>query len=86
MLEDSCTKLWLIWYLHDSFTKKFFRMRKIVIFGSSSCTPDSAEYITAFELGRALALCAISVVTGGYSGTMEAVSSGASQVGGVKAS
>ena len=59
-------------------------MHRIVIFGSSGCVPDSVEYIQAVELGKALASSGIDVVTGGYSGTMEAVSLGASLVGKVK--
>lgn len=59
------------------------RMQKVVIFGSSSCAPDSVEYAVALRLGNALASAGIAVVSGGYSGTMEAVSQGASQIPGI---
>ncbi len=53
---------------------------KIVVFGSSTCLPDSAQYREAEELGRGLAESGFGVVTGGYGGTMEAVSKGAATV------
>jgi uncharacterized protein (TIGR00725 family) len=59
----------------------FFHMssrKAIVVFGSSTCETDSDAYRTAEELGTCLARSGYNVVTGGYSGTMEAVSKGAS--------
>ena len=53
--------------------------QKIVVFGSSTCKPDSDEYRTAEELGALLAGGGFDVTTGGYSGVMEAVSKGASK-------
>lgn len=50
---------------------------KIVIFGSSTCLPESTSYSEAEDLGHALAKSGFGVVTGGYGGTMEAVSKGA---------
>ena len=61
-----------------------FHMQNIVIFGSSSCEPGSVEYKVASDLGRGLASSGIGIVTGGYSGTMEAASMGASQSNGVR--
>ncbi|MFC2063680.1 LOG family protein [Chloroflexota bacterium] len=55
---------------------------KISVFGGSSPTPGSTAYIQAFSLGRNLALSGHTVLTGGYIGTMEAVSRGASEAGG----
>jgi uncharacterized protein (TIGR00730 family) len=54
----------------------------VTIFGGSRVEPDSAEYVAAERLGRALAERGFSVVTGGYHGTMEAVSRGARAGGG----
>src|SRR5579871_5602291 len=54
----------------------------ITVFGGSRVLPESDEYTAAQELGRALARRGLSVVTGGYNGTMEAVSRGAKEVGG----
>src|SRR5262249_47626693 len=54
----------------------------VTVFGGSRVEPDSAEYVAAERLGRALAERGFSVVTGGYHGTMEAVSRGAKAGGG----
>lgn len=55
---------------------------KISIFGGSSPRPGSVSYQDAFLLGRNLARSGHSVITGGYIGTMEAVSKGAFDSGG----
>jgi uncharacterized protein (TIGR00730 family) len=57
-------------------------MTSVTVFGGSRVEPDSDEYLSAQELGRALAERGFSVVTGGYNGVMEAVSRGAHQAGG----
>ena len=54
----------------------------ITIFGGSRVLPDSAEYTAARQLGEKLAEHGFEVVTGGYSGVMEAVSRGAKERGG----
>jgi uncharacterized protein (TIGR00730 family) len=54
----------------------------ITIFGGSRVEPETDEYLAAVELGRALARRGLTVVTGGYHGTMEAVSRGAREMGG----
>jgi uncharacterized protein (TIGR00730 family) len=54
----------------------------VTVFGGSRVEPDSDEYIQALELGRALAVRGLTVVTGGYNGVMEAVSRGAKEAGG----
>jgi uncharacterized protein (TIGR00730 family) len=56
--------------------------RLIAVFGSSAPQPNSWEYQLANDLGRRLAQANFAVVTGGYSGTMAAVSQGASEEGG----
>jgi len=57
--------------------------RRIVsVFGSSSPSPESADYQTAMALGRLLAQAGFIVMSGGYRGTMEAVSRGAREAGG----
>lgn len=54
----------------------------ITIFGGSQPQPGSPAYTEAFELGKLLALAGHTVLTGGYVGTMEAVSRGANEAGG----
>ncbi len=55
---------------------------KISVFGGSQPQPGSAPYEEAQRLGRLLAEKGHTVLTGGYIGTMEAVSRGASEAGG----
>ena len=54
----------------------------ITVFGSSSPLPGEAAYQEARHLGELLARAGHSVFTGGYMGTMEAVSRGAAEAGG----
>jgi uncharacterized protein (TIGR00725 family) len=54
----------------------------ISVFGSSRPRDGDAEYAEARVLGSALAKKGLAVCTGGYGGTMEAVSRGAKDVGG----
>ncbi len=52
-------------------------MRVISVFGGSHPRPGQPEYELAYELGRRLAEAGLTVATGGYIGTMSAVSQGA---------
>jgi uncharacterized protein (TIGR00725 family) len=54
----------------------------ISVFGGSQPKEGSAAYAEAQELGRQLAHNGHIVLTGGYMGTMEAVSRGAAEAGG----
>ncbi|MFW6042235.1 MAG: LOG family protein [Chloroflexota bacterium] len=54
----------------------------ISVFGSSKPQPGSAAYEQAREVGKRLADAGFAVATGGYSGTMAAVSQGAASGGG----
>lgn len=54
----------------------------VAVFGSSKTARGSDEWSAAEEVGRLIAAAGYSVVTGGYGGTMEAVSKGASEQGG----
>jgi uncharacterized protein (TIGR00730 family) len=54
----------------------------ITVFGGSQPQPGSPAYAEACELGRLLAEQGHTVLTGGYIGTMEAVSRGAAEAGG----
>jgi len=54
----------------------------ITIFGGSHPQPGSPAYAEAYELGKLLAQAGHTVLTGGYIGTMEAVSRGANEAGG----
>ncbi len=53
----------------------------IAVFGSSKPHPGSPDYEEAYLLGKLLGNAGHTVWTGGYGGTMEAVSKGASQMG-----
>ncbi len=57
-------------------------MATIAVFGSSETSSTSSEWAEAEEIGRIFATAGHSVVTGGYGGTMEAVSKGAMEAGG----
>ena len=57
-------------------------MMKISVFGGSAPKPGSPAYQEAYELGKLLGSAGMSVLTGGYTGTMEATSRGASEAGG----
>jgi len=54
----------------------------ITVFGGSYPKEGDAAYAEAYQLGKLLALAGHSVLTGGYIGTMEAVSRGANEAGG----
>jgi uncharacterized protein (TIGR00730 family) len=54
----------------------------VTVFGGSQPKEGDASYAEAYELGRLLALAGHTVLTGGYIGTMEAVSRGGNQAGG----
>lgn len=55
---------------------------KITVFGGSAPKPEEKAYLDALQLGGLLAKRGHAVMTGGYIGTMEAVSRGASEAGG----
>lgn len=57
-------------------------MRIIAVFGGSRVPEGSAAYQEAYLLGRQLALAGYDVASGGYQGTMEALSRGAAEAGG----
>ncbi|MBI9050984.1 MAG: LOG family protein [Anaerolineaceae bacterium] len=57
-------------------------MKKAAVFGSARPVPGEPDYEAAFQIGKLLAQRNFGVVTGGYMGTMEAVSKGASVYGG----
>jgi uncharacterized protein (TIGR00730 family) len=54
----------------------------IAVYGSSTVREGDPAYRLAHDLGRELALAGADVMTGGYSGTMEACSRGAHEAGG----
>ena len=57
-------------------------MKTITVFGGSLPKPGSQAYQDAQRLGSLLASMGFAVQTGGYIGTMEAISRGASEAGG----
>lgn len=54
----------------------------VAVFGSSHTGIDTDQWIEAEQVGRDIANAGYDVVTGGYGGTMEAVSKGATLAGG----
>lgn len=54
----------------------------VAVYGSAAPKPGTPLYQNALELGRLLAQAGHTVMTGGYGGTMEAVSRGAVEAGG----
>ena len=54
----------------------------VTVFGSSRPAEGDPQYETARRLGNELARSGFAVCTGGYGGTMEAVSRGAAEAGG----
>lgn len=57
-------------------------VKVISVFGSARPKVGSDDYVLAERVGRLLAEAGCTVATGGYSGTMEAVSKGANEAGG----
>src|SRR5215831_16801474 len=62
--------------------KELLDLMKVSVFGGSQPKEGSLPYAEARELGRMLAEGGHTVLTGGYIGTMEAVSRGAAESGG----
>jgi uncharacterized protein (TIGR00730 family) len=56
--------------------------RTVAVYGSAGITPGSADWQVAHDLGRALAQAGYTLLSGGYSGVMEAASQGAAEAGG----
>lgn len=54
----------------------------ITVFGGSSPVPGEAAYEQAYQLGKLIGNAGFTVLTGGYIGTMEAVSRGVAESGG----
>lgn len=58
-------------------------MHKVIsVFGSARPRPGDEAYVQAYMVGQLLAKTGFTVATGGYSGTMAAVSQGAAEAGG----
>jgi len=55
---------------------------KISVFGGARPEPGSDAYQQAYQLGSLLGKAGLTVLTGGYTGTMEATSRGANEHGG----
>jgi len=55
---------------------------RITVFGSARMKPGDVDYQEAYRLGRLLGSARHTVLTGGYMGSMEAVSHGAADAGG----
>lgn len=57
-------------------------MKRVTVFGGSQPKPGEAAYEDALRLGGWIGEAGYAVLTGGYIGTMEAVSRGANEAGG----
>jgi uncharacterized protein (TIGR00730 family) len=57
-------------------------MKRVTVFGGSRPSPGETDYQQALRLGRLLGEAGYTVLTGGYMGSMEAVSRGAAEAGG----
>jgi predicted Rossmann-fold nucleotide-binding protein len=55
---------------------------RISVFGGSSPKPGEAAYDQAYQLGKLIGEAGFTVLTGGYIGTMEAISRGTAEAGG----
>lgn len=55
---------------------------RVSVFGGSAPKPQEPAYQEAYKLGQLIAEAGHTVLTGGYIGTMEAVSRGAAEAGG----
>jgi len=56
-------------------------MKKVTVFGGSRNQPGDHDYTQAILLGQYLGEAGYAVITGGYIGSMEAVSQGAAEIG-----
>ena len=54
----------------------------VTVYGGSEPKPESPAYLEAEQLGMAIAKSGHTAMTGGYMGTMEAVSKGCAEQGG----
>ncbi len=57
-------------------------MKTIAVFGGGRILSEVPDYIAAQTIGRLLAQAGYTVITGGYTGIMEAASRGAAEAGG----
>ena len=55
---------------------------QITVFGGSAPKPGSPAYLEAYSLGKMIGEAGQTAITGGYIGTMEAVSHGCAEAGG----
>lgn len=56
--------------------------KRITVFGGSKPRPGEPAYLEAYQLGYLAGKAGYAVLTGGYMGTMEAISRGANEAGG----
>jgi uncharacterized protein (TIGR00725 family) len=57
-------------------------MIRVTVFGGSQIKPDEEDYRDAVRLGSLLGAAGYTVLTGGYMGSMEAISRGTAETGG----
>lgn len=56
--------------------------KRVTVFGGANPEPETEAYQEAYLLGKLVGAAGLTVLTGGYIGTMEAVSRGANEEGG----
>ncbi|ESQ05953.1 Lysine decarboxylase [Streptomyces sp. PVA_94-07] len=81
------TDPWRVMRIQSEFVEGFGALAElgsaISVFGSARTGPESFEYQTGVELGKALVEAGFAVITGGGPGAMEAANKGAREAGGV---
>jgi uncharacterized protein (TIGR00730 family) len=69
--------------MNDFISKRIPASRlRVTVFGGSKPRPNEPAYEQAYQLGKLLGTAGYAVLTGGYIGTMEAVSLGVAETGG----
>jgi uncharacterized protein (TIGR00730 family) len=81
------TDPWRVLRIQSEFVEGFGLLaevpRAVTVFGSARTSPDSPDYAVAQRVGEALARAGWAVITGGGPGSMEAVSRGCQEAGGL---
>ncbi|MGX2994718.1 LOG family protein [Streptomyces sp. JNUCC 64] len=81
------TDPWRVMRIQSEFVEGFGALAElpsaISVFGSARTRPDTPEYASGVEIGRALVEAGFAVITGGGPGAMEAANKGAREAKGV---
>ncbi|MFC5908470.1 TIGR00730 family Rossman fold protein [Streptacidiphilus monticola] len=81
------TDPWRVMRIQSEFVEGFGALAElgpaVSVFGSARTPPESEEYASGVEIGRALAEAGYAVITGGGPGAMESANRGAYEAGGM---